>query len=151
MNDLNHNEIPEDVRPVAHALDRLAEAERASASPGMEARIAQASGAALAGRPALRLVGEPAPPSIIARIGLLRIAAAVAIVGVGIGAMSLLRPATAPGDDQVVDKLLDSAASLDGLASNNQIDSLVMDLDSVSDSFLTEPLLPDIDSRDSSL
>lgn len=151
MNDLNHNEIPEDVRPVAHTLDRLAEAERASASPGMEARIAQASGAALAGRPPLRLVGEPAPRSIIARIGLLRIAAAVAIAGAGIGAISLLRPTAPVGDDVVVDNLLDSAASLDGLASTDQIDSLVLDLDSLSDSFLTEPLLPEIDSRDSSL
>lgn len=151
MNDLNHNEIPDDVRPVAHALDRLAEAERASASPEFEGRIAQASGAALAGRPALRLVGEPAPRSIIARIGLLRTAAAIAIVGVGVGAIALLRPANPVGDDVVVDNLLDSAASLDSLASTDQIDSLVLDLDSLSDSFLNEPLLPDVDSRDSSL
>ncbi|MGH7132285.1 MAG: hypothetical protein ACREJO_10110 [Phycisphaerales bacterium] len=151
MNDLNHNEMPEDVRPVAHALDRLAESERASASPGIEIRIAQASGAALSGRPALRLAGEPASRSIIARIGLLRIAAAIAIVGVGIGAISILRPTNPVGDDVVVDNLLDSAASLDGLASTDQIDSLVLDLDSLSDSLLTEPLLPDLDSRDSSL
>lgn len=84
QNNMRHDETPAELRAVAGAMDRLADAERGSAPAGLEDRLFAASRASL---------GEA--PAVIAKIGgrvgvmsgwRFRLAASVMIAAVGVAA-----------------------------------------------------------------
>lgn len=83
------HELPEDLRGVAGALDRLGAAERAGLNEAAVSRIASATGPGLR----LTLAGAERPERVTLRVSwAVRIAAAVALLAGGYGLVVALRP-----------------------------------------------------------
>lgn len=152
---MNPNDLalPADLHEMSLRLDRAAAADRASAPADLEARVIAGSSPSLRAEPALRLVGAGPTSSrgILARLGGLRMAAAVAVVGAVVGAMAMLRTSANGGASIDVDSLLDSASAFDSLSHEEQLAKLEDEWESINSDFMSDGLIPEIDSRDSSL
>ncbi len=149
--DYPESQLPDELRPIEAALERLAQTERASALPTLEDRVFVFTRAELAG------VERPLTITIRrSSLGRLRIAAALALVG-SLGALWLARVGQQPGSTIVaagsgslerleteVDFLLAMRSADDGLRStSDSIDALFLDTLNLGNSLKTEAPLVD--------
>lgn len=139
---------PNELRNVEHTLQALGEAERNAAPARLEQGVFLASYSKLKGPVETPVVRVRRLSWMSAG---LKVAAAVAVVGVAVGVWSLSRTQPGGGSSQIrlasttaleddVDFLLDLRSSADDLAIlGERIDTLFLDTTSVRDSLSSEP------------